>query len=65
MKFILLAALFLAPVLSLADSVAAPQAVEKPPVDTIEVTPDAAPGLFERVRDAHIRAVQKGAIKSS
>ena len=34
----------------------------KAPVETIEVAPESSSGLFERVREAHTRAVQKGSI---
>jgi hypothetical protein len=46
-----------------ANETAQPKAATAP-VDTIEVTTDSAPGLFERIRGAHIRAEQKGAIAS-
>jgi multidrug resistance efflux pump len=37
----------------------------KAPGETIEVAPESSTGLFERVRDAHIRAVQKGTVTAS
>jgi hypothetical protein len=37
----------------------------KTPIETIEVAPESSTGLFERVRDAHIRAVQKGTIAAA
>ncbi|MGZ3653757.1 MAG: hypothetical protein ACXVB9_00205 [Bdellovibrionota bacterium] len=73
MKALLIAAVILLPAsLAFADSdakqpaageTAQPKAVV-PPVDTIEVTADSAPGLFERIRGAHIRAVKSGALAS-
>lgn len=34
----------------------------KAPAETVDVPPEASTGLFERVREAHIRAVQKGSV---
>jgi hypothetical protein len=37
----------------------------KGPGETVEVAPESSTGLFERVREAHIRAVQKGTISAT
>ena len=67
MKFVILAALVLMPVslIAFAEGEVAKTAAEKPPVDTIEVTNNNAPGLFERIRGAHLRAVEKGTLAAA
>jgi hypothetical protein len=59
MRSILLATVLLLPAIARAEE--APSPATGLPVETVKVT-DQDPGLFERVRDAHLRAEKKGRI---
>jgi len=67
MKNLLLVAslCLLTPVLAHAEGeLASERAQVKVPGETVEVAPESSTGLFERVREAHVRAVQKGSVAS-
>jgi hypothetical protein len=65
MKFALLAALLMvsvAPAFAEDGNEAAKPSEAKTPPETVRVADEATEGLFERIRGAHLRAVQRGAL---
>jgi hypothetical protein len=62
MKMILLAALCLIPVSFAFAEGEAPKPTEDKTVEPPRITEDANQGLFDRVRSAHARAVQRGVV---
>ncbi len=62
MKFVLLAFFCFVPVFAFAAGEKERSAVVDRPVETIKLTDQITEGLFDRVRGAHLRAFQRGAI---